>query len=146
MQGDDPRPQIGVAAQLLGSRDWPNKPGLGDMAADPVAVDADVFTAVVHGDNGALKHQANDFLAFRRLRGRGVPESGKVERQFSDGGAFRLRQGGRLSRPEAIIISLESRFGRQGLLPALFERADNQTVLRLNRIILPEGALGLVAG
>ena len=106
MQGDDPRPQIGVAAQLVGSRDRPNKPGLGDMAADPVAVDADVFTALVHGDNGALEHQTNDFLAFRRLRGRGVPESGKVERQFSDGGAFRLRQRGRLSRPEAITHPL----------------------------------------
>jgi hypothetical protein len=60
-----------------------------------------------------------------------MPESGKIERQFSDGGAFRLRQRGRLSRPEAIIVRLESRFGRQSLLPALLEGADHQTVLPL---------------
>ena len=146
MQGDDPRPQIGITAQLLGSRDRPNKPGLGDMAADPVAVDADVFTAIMHGDNGALEHQTNDLLAFRRLCGWGMPESGKIERQFSDGGAFRLRQSDRLSRPEAIIVSLESRFGRQRLLPALLSGADHQTVLRLDRIVLPERAFGFVTG
>ncbi len=61
-----------------------------------------------------------------------------------DPGELVPAQLGRLLPPESVVFFFESALIAQGLLPAPLQRPSDQAVLRLDRLVLPLGPLGLV--
>jgi hypothetical protein len=107
----------------------------------PRDLDSATFIIVLHVYHHTLDQQADDFLALCSRRLRSMPELWNVIGESHDFGSFVVGELPRLILEEAIVLLLTRSLCPQCLFPTLLERAGYQTILGLDRVILPFGAL-----
>lgn len=118
---------------------------LGYCAGLPHDPDPHLATLAALIEHHLFDQQTDDLLALGcRHRGR-APQLWQVCGESQDLRAVRLAQGHGLLVPPAAIVLLDLLDPAELLLPSALQRASNEAVLRLDRIILPTCPLGLVA-
>jgi hypothetical protein len=104
-------------------------------------LDPDTFIVRLHMHDDMLDQQANDLFALSGRRLCSMPELGNVPGESHDLGSFVVGELPRLILQEAIVFLLVRSLRPQCLFPALLERAGYQTILGLDGVILPFGAM-----
>ena len=97
-------------------------------------------------DLDMLHHQADNLLAVGRCRlGRG-PECREIAGQAQDSSTLVLAAARWLFLQKAIIFFRKIAPISQRFLPLSLQAASHETILRLNRLVLPFGAFRLIGG
>ena len=145
VQGADAVEQLGVARELGGVAHRADQRVPTLPPAGPAAHDLGVLRRAGHGDLDPLQQQPDDLLALRGRGGRRPPQGRDVLGQAADRLAVGCGELRRLAGEEARMLLPQPGLGRQRRLPALLQGAGHEPVLRLDGIVLPLGALDLVA-
>src|SRR6516162_2745600 len=112
----------------------------------PVELNSHTFTLLIYHCRYALQKQPGDPLPLRRRRRVRLPHGRQVTGQHPDGRLVGGRQSrdGRLLPTSVLLLQVPLLFER--LLPATFQFAAHQPVLRLTGPVLAGGPFGLVTG
>src|SRR3954453_456070 len=145
VRGTDAVEQLGVARELGGVAHRPDQRVPAPPPAGPAARDLGVLRGAGHGDLDPLQQQPDDLLALRGRGGRRAPQGRDVLGQAADRLAVGHGEARRLAGEEARVFLPQPGLGGQRRLPALLQGAGHEPVLRLDGVVLPLGALDLVA-
>jgi hypothetical protein len=101
---------------------------------------------VLDPHNDLLDQRPDDPLAGGRRRSRAVPGGLDISAEGEQVSSLSLGERRLCHCNQPILLLFERTDGEQALIPALLQLGGDQTVIRIDGVVLPSGPSGLVAG